>query len=133
MAVVAEATGKPQQSVSMSDPQFQLKVLWDQWNAVFGKVLGQSERTLVSRLRTARNEWAHLKAFSFEATYRALDDMEQLLTAVASPQAIEVGVARKELLRVQAELRWIARRRQPLPGTRSSPSARWAACGRGGR
>ncbi len=104
VAAVVAASGKPQQVVATSGPQFQLKVLWDQWNAVFGKVLGQSERTLVSRLRTARNDWAHVKPFSFEAAYRALDDMEQLLTAAAAPQAADVGAARKELLRVQAEV-----------------------------
>jgi hypothetical protein len=33
--------------------------MWDQWNVVFRKTLGNAERSLVSELRDARNRWAH--------------------------------------------------------------------------
>ena len=38
--------------------------MWNQWNLVFKKTLGQEERTLVSELRDARNRWAHQNPFS---------------------------------------------------------------------
>jgi hypothetical protein len=36
-----------------------LTVMWNQWNPVFSKTLGQSERSLVNELREVRNNWAH--------------------------------------------------------------------------
>src|SRR6266545_2588368 len=36
-----------------------LAVMWNQWQVVFRKTLGQAERTLVSELRGVRNAWAH--------------------------------------------------------------------------
>src|SRR3990172_10243968 len=35
-----------------------LTVMWNQWNVLFRKTLGQAERTLVSELRDVRNRWA---------------------------------------------------------------------------
>src|SRR5579884_101764 len=46
------------------DTQGLLLILWDQWYEVFGKVLGHSERSMVSELRETRNRWAHQKTFS---------------------------------------------------------------------
>jgi hypothetical protein len=34
-----------------------LGAMWDQWNEVFRKTLGQAERSLVSELRDVRNKW----------------------------------------------------------------------------
>src|SRR5690349_19675754 len=65
--------GSLPRKVSPTDVQFLLKVLWDEWNTVFRKVLGQSERTLVSELRDMRNRWAHQEPFSSDDTYRVLD------------------------------------------------------------
>src|SRR6266511_3779809 len=67
-----------------------LKAMWDQWNSVFGKKLAQSERTLISELRTTRNQWAHQEAFSTDDTYRALDSAHRLLTAVSAEEAANV-------------------------------------------
>src|SRR5713101_4141370 len=67
-----------------------LSVMWNQWNVVFRKTLGQSERTLVSELRDVRNRWAHQTPFSTDDAYRALDSAGRLLTAVSAPQADEV-------------------------------------------
>ncbi len=47
--------------------------MWNQWNDVFRKTLGQAERTLVSELREVRNRWAHQEPFSSDDAYRALD------------------------------------------------------------
>ena len=62
-----------------------LMVMWDQWNAVFRNTLGHAERSLVSELREIRNRWAHQTAFSSDDTYRALDSIERILTAVSAP------------------------------------------------
>lgn len=78
-----------------------LTVMWDQWNAVFNRTLGQSDRSLVSELRDARNKWAHQKSFSGNDAHRVLDSMGRLLTAVSAPEANEVEQMRTDLLRVQ--------------------------------
>jgi predicted AAA+ superfamily ATPase len=88
-----------------NDPQWDsaslLSVMWNQWNVVFRKTLGQAERTLVSELRDVRNRWAHQKPFSSDDAYRALDSAGRLLTAVSAPQAEEVEKIKMELLRVR--------------------------------
>lgn len=78
-----------------------LLVMWNQWNVVFRKTLGQAERTLVSELRDVRNRWAHQQAFSGDDTYRALDSSTRLLTAVSAQQASAVEKMKMELLRVR--------------------------------
>src|SRR5262245_45631415 len=67
-----------------------LAVMWNQWNLVFRKTLGQAERTLVSELRDVRNKWAHQNPFSGDDAYRALDSAGRLLTAISAPQADEI-------------------------------------------
>src|SRR6266705_5509675 len=78
-----------------------LSVMWNQWNVVFKKTLGQAERTLVSELRDVRNRWAHQNPFSTDDAYRALDSTTRLLTAVSAPQADDVEKMKMELLRVR--------------------------------
>jgi predicted AAA+ superfamily ATPase len=78
-----------------------LAVMWNQWNVVFRKTLGQAERTLVSELRDVRNKWAHQNPFSGDDTYRALDSASRLLTAVSAPQSGEIEKVKMELLRVR--------------------------------
>src|SRR4051812_9198603 len=41
-----------------------LAVMWNQWNPVFGRTLGNAERSLVSELRDVRNKWAHQEPFT---------------------------------------------------------------------
>src|SRR5271165_2450674 len=78
-----------------------LSVMWNQWNVVFRKTLGQAERTLVSELRDVRNRWAHQKPFTGDDAYRALDSAGRLLTAVSAPQSDEIEKMKMELLRVR--------------------------------
>ena len=78
-----------------------LAVMWNQWNAVFRKILGQSERTLVSELREVRNNWAHQRPFTSDDAYRALDSAARLLTAVSAPEGTEIEKMKMELLRVR--------------------------------
>ena len=78
-----------------------LIVMWNQWNEVFRKTLGQAERTLVSELREVRNRWAHQQTFSSDDAYRSLDSASRLLAAVSAPQADEVEKMKMELLRLR--------------------------------
>lgn len=83
------------------DTQNLLSVMWDQWNAVFRNTLGHAERSLVSELRDIRNRWAHQEPLSGDDSYRALDSIGRLLTAVSAPQAKELEKQRSDLLRVR--------------------------------
>ena len=78
-----------------------LAVMWNQWNQVFRKTLGQADRTLVSELRDIRNKWAHQRPFSTDDAYRSLDSAARLLTAISSPEAAEIEKMKMELLRVR--------------------------------
>jgi predicted AAA+ superfamily ATPase len=78
-----------------------LRLMWEQWNQVFRKTLGQVERTLVSELRDTRNAWAHQNAFSSDDTYRALDSTERLLMSISAPQASAIGKMKNEVLRIR--------------------------------
>jgi hypothetical protein len=75
--------------------------MWDSWNAVFRTTLGHAERTYVSELRTARNNWAHQRRFSTDDAYRALDSTHRLLTSVSAPEAAEAEKMKMELLRLR--------------------------------
>lgn len=78
-----------------------LAVMWNQWQLVFRKTLGQAERSLVSELRDVRNKWAHQNPFSGDDAYRALDSASRLLIAVSASQADDVEKMKMELLRVR--------------------------------
>lgn len=77
-----------------------LVLMWGQWNEVFRKTLGHTERTYVSELREVRNRWAHQKPFSSDDTDRGLDTVVRLLNAVsAAPEAAEIERSKQELRR----------------------------------
>ena len=78
-----------------------LAIIWNEWNSVFRKTLGQADRTLVSELRDIRNRWAHQTPFSTDDTYRALDSASRLLSAVSAPEAEDVEKMKMELLRLR--------------------------------
>ena len=92
---------------SRSDPRFLLKVLTEEWRA-FKDHLSRPEQSFASELRDTGNKWAHNEAFSADDTYRALDTMERLLTAVdAADEAAQVHRLRLDLQRsaIEAETR----------------------------
>ncbi|MBX6366309.1 MAG: DUF499 domain-containing protein, partial [Gemmatimonadetes bacterium] len=89
-----------------------LRLMWEAWNDVFRRTLGQAERSLVSELREVRNRWAHQQAFSGDDAYRALDSAGRLLAAVSAPQADEVERSKMELLRIRFEEQARAERRR---------------------
>lgn len=79
-----------------------LKLMWQKWNEVFKEKLGQSERNYVSELMTARNDWAHQKAYDNDAAYRCADTATRLLQAVgAVKEATHAREVASELLRLR--------------------------------
>jgi predicted AAA+ superfamily ATPase len=91
----------PKRPFEAWDAAVLLRLMWDAWNDVFRRTLGQAERTLVSELREVRNRWAHQEPFSTDDAYRALDSAGRLLTAISAPQAGEIEKMKMELLRVR--------------------------------
>lgn len=83
------------------DTQALLTVMWELWNDCFRKILGPSDRSLVSELRDARNRWAHQKAFSTDDAYRTIDSVSRLLTAVSAAEVEPVDQMKAEILRVK--------------------------------
>lgn len=106
------------------DCQIVLVTMWQLWNDVFKKTLGHSERSLVSELRTFRNDWAHQKQFSTDDAYRCMDSAERLLTAVSAPQAEQINSEKARLMRekFEQELR-NTRKKAMLPGLDGEPAS----------
>jgi len=71
-----------------SDPALLLKVLTEEWR-VFKDRLSRTEQAMASELRDTRNKVAHHEGFNADDTYRALDTMERLLTAVGGVEQAE--------------------------------------------
>ena len=81
---------------SREDPRFLLKVLTEEWR-VFKDKLSRAEQSFASELRDAGNRWGHNEPFSADDTYRVLDTMERLLTAVdATAEADAVRKLRRD-------------------------------------
>ena len=80
-----------------------LKFMWNEWNDVFRKTLGKTERSLLSECQDIRNTWAHNPTFTTDDAYRALDTINRLLSAVSAPEAAEVEKQKQELLRLRFE------------------------------
>src|SRR4051794_383587 len=71
-------------SNSIDDPRFLLSVITEEWR-LFKDRLSRVEQSFASELRETGNKWGHGEKFSADDTYRALDTMERLLTAVDAP------------------------------------------------
>ncbi len=107
------------------DVQKLLSIVWDNWNEVFKRTLGYSERSIVSELRETRNKWAHQQAFSTDDTYRALDSISRLLSAVsAGEESTELEKQKQELLRLKFdEQRRSEERKIAMAPVEGKPSA----------
>ena len=100
---LSSSGGSSGKKINWNDPQTVLTAIWDQWQLVFRKTLGHAERSLVSELRDVRNKWAHMEHFSSDDTYRALDSIGRLLSAVSASEAGEIEKQKTELLRLRFE------------------------------
>ena len=69
--------------LEITDVAVQLRAITEE-RAAFKELLSQPEAAFASELREVRNRWSHNEAFSADDTYRALDTMERLLTAVGA-------------------------------------------------
>ncbi len=100
-----------------------LRVMWESWHEVYRMTLGHAERSLISELRTFRNNWAHQRSFSSDDTYRVLDSAHRLLTAVSSTKADEVEKLKMELLRLRFDEQARSQRRRNSPVVTSGASS----------
>src|SRR6266700_1048563 len=82
----------------LSDVYLLLRLMWDQWNQVFRRTLGPSERSHVKELQQIRNAWAHQDPISLDDAYRALDTAQRLLEAISAEEAAEVDRLKQEVL-----------------------------------
>ena len=115
--------GRPRQ-VNPRDPQFLLKVLWDEWNSVFSRKLSRADRSYIAELQAVRNSWAHNESFSTDDALRGLDTAQRLLESVAAgAQANEVGGLHQELLRLKFEEQSRSARRSMAQRTQAGVEA----------
>lgn len=70
-----------------------LTLIIKQWDQVFSKKLGYTERALVAELIETSKTWADQSRFLTEDTYRAIDTIARLLKAISAP---EVNVAQQQ-------------------------------------
>jgi predicted AAA+ superfamily ATPase len=86
-----------------TDPANLLSIVLNEWNRVFEKTLGKSEKNAVHTMKDVRNKWAHGEAFSGDEAYRAIDNAGVVLAAVAAPQTDDIEKMKMELLRTRFE------------------------------
>lgn len=84
----------------LQDVAVLLQVMNRRWAEVFGRTLGNAERSMVNELSEVRKAWAHQESFSSDDTDRALDSASRLLTAVSAPQSEDVNKMKMELRRL---------------------------------
>jgi len=85
------------------DSQAVLKTMIKEWNSVFNRTLGQTERAFVHEILNVRNKWAHEENFNTREASRALDSISLLLQAVSAKEAEEVDKLLQELNRLKYE------------------------------
>lgn len=67
-----------------------LNLIWRAWRDVFQARLGHVERSFVSELMTARNDWAHQNAFSNDDAQRVADTATRLLESVGAKELADI-------------------------------------------
>lgn len=88
------------------DVQALLAIMLKQWNKVFSKTLGHQERAWASELMELRKRAAHQNknnVFDTDDAFRALDNVERLLSSIAASEAEEADNQKNELLRIRYE------------------------------
>ncbi|MEW6491929.1 MAG: ribonuclease III [Cyanobacteriota bacterium] len=77
-----------------------LMVMTKRWDKVFKPHLSYTERAFASELIDIRNKWAHGVRLSNDDTYRALDSMVRLLSAIGAAEESAVAEQKQEVLRL---------------------------------
>jgi predicted AAA+ superfamily ATPase len=88
------------------DLQALLLILWKNWKEVFSKTLGHTEKAIVSELMENRKDASHqsqTNVFTTDDAYRALDNVERILSEISAPEAEEADLQKAELLRIRYE------------------------------
>jgi len=88
------------------DIQALLSIIWKNYNGVFNKTLGFSEKAMVSEMMEVRKRVAHQNknnTFDTDDAFRVLDNIERILSAIASPESEEADIQKNELLRIRYE------------------------------
>jgi predicted AAA+ superfamily ATPase len=81
---------------SKDDPRLLLRMITEEWR-LFTDHLSRVEQNFASELRDVGNKFAHGEAFTSDDTYRVMDTMERLLTAVgATSEADQVRKLRRD-------------------------------------
>ncbi len=80
-----------------------LMVMTKRWEKVFKQHLSYTERALASELIDVRNKWAHQARLSTEDTYRSLDSMTRLLSAIGATEERVVADQKQEVLRLLSQ------------------------------
>lgn len=80
-----------------------LSVVIGEWQNVFRRNLGSTERSIVGEMREVRNRWAHQEVFSTDDTYRVFDNVHRLLHAIGAKEAVDLERQKQELLRLRFE------------------------------
>src|ERR1051325_5966498 len=80
-----------------------LSVMIGEWQSVFKRNLGSTERSIVGEMRDVRNKWAHQEVFSTDDTYRVFDNVHRLLHSIGAKEAVELERQKQELLRIRFE------------------------------
>lgn len=88
------------------DVQDLLMIMWKNWSDVFSRTLGHTERAITSELMEIRKQASHqnkTNPFLTDDAFRALDNVERLLTAISAPEAEEANNHKLDLLRMRYE------------------------------
>lgn len=109
--VVAAVDNAMEREFNPEDAQVQLKLIAQNYTGRFKKgwypfrgQLSRVHEAYAGELLEVRNAWAHMKSFSDDDAYRALDTAERLATAIgAADAANRIGRIRLNLRRVTAD------------------------------
>lgn len=100
-----------------------LRVMFLVWNDAFRDLLGPSERSLVSELRTWRNRWAHQDRLTDDDADRILDSVERLLEAIGASEAKRAKAIKEELRKERYAANPPAAAARPAQTSASAPAA----------
>lgn len=108
---VYEAVMRSGNPVNAEDPSIQLKFLAENFPGRFKRgwqpfkaTLGRIGEAYAGELLQVRHAWAHMKSFTDDDAYRALDTAERLMTSIGAPNAADkIARIRLDLRRITAD------------------------------